>query len=132
MEELIKKYISVIIFLGGCMSFYFIGEIWHRPAFQQEIKEDRKFSMPVTIEMYTVINDGVTRRVISSKVVTDSITHKDTELVNRAIKEATHHMIAVRQKEIDNNDHYWRSAKFVEFNKEQDYTPVTFEIIDNN
>ena len=53
MEELLKKYLTVIIFLAGCASFYFIGEIWHKPAFQKEIVEDRKFSMPVTIEMYT-------------------------------------------------------------------------------
>ena len=124
MEALLKRYLSVILFLACCGSFYFIGEIWHRPAFQAEIKEDRRFSMPVTIEMYTVINDGVTRRVISSKVVTDSITHKDTELVNRAIKEATHRMIAVRQKEIDNNDHYWRSANFIDINIEKEYTPI--------
>ena len=83
--------------------------------------------MPVTIEMYTVINDGVTRRVVASKVVTDSITHKDTELVNRAIKEATHHMIATRQREIDHNDHYWRNAKFIDVGKEQ--TPITLNFL---
>lgn len=124
MERILKNYLVIILFLGACSSFYFIGELWHRPAFQKEIIEDKKFSMPVTIEMYTVINDGVTRRVVASKVVTDSITHKDTEIVNRAIKEATHHMIAVRQKEIDNNDHYWRNAKFIDLNKEQ--TPINF------
>ena len=124
MERILKNYLVIILFLGACSSFYFIGELWHRPAFQKEIVEDKKFSMPVTIEMYTVINDGVTRRVVASKVVTDSITHKDTEIVNRAIKEATHHMIAVRQKEIDNNDHYWRNAKFIDLNKEQ--TPIDF------
>lgn len=127
MERLLKNYLVVILFLGACSSFYFIGEIWHRPAFQKEIVEDRKFSMPVTIEMYTVINDGVTRRVVASKVVTDSITHKDTELVNRAIKEATHHMIATRQREIDHNDHYWRNAKFIDVGKEQ--TPITLNFL---
>ncbi len=84
--------------------------------------------MPVTIEMYTVINDGVTRRVVASKVVTDSITHKDTELVNRAIKEATHHMIATRQREIDHNDHYWRNAKFIDVGKEQ--TPIRLNFLE--
>lgn len=128
MERLLKNYLVVILFLGACSSFYFIGEIWHRPAFQKEIIEDRKFSMPVTIEMYTVINDGVTRRVVASKVVTDSITHKDTELVNRAIKEATHHMIATRQREIDHNDHYWRNAKFIDVGKEQ--TPITLNFLE--
>ena len=128
MERLLKNYLVVILFLGTCSSFYFIGEIWHRPAFQKEIVEDRKFSMPVTIEMYTVINDGVTRRVVASKVVTDSITHKDTELVNRAIKEATHHMIATRQREIDHNDHYWRNAKFIDVGKEQ--TPITLNFLE--
>lgn len=128
MEQLLKNYLVVILFLGACSSFYFIGEIWHRPAFQKEIVEDKKFSMPVTIEMYTVINDGVTRRVVASKVVTDSITHKDTELVNRAIKEATHHMIATRQREIDNNDHYWRNAKFIDVGKEQ--TPITLNFLE--
>jgi hypothetical protein len=128
MERLLKNYLVVILFLGACSSFYFIGEIWHRPAFQKEIVEDRKFSMPVTIEMYTVINDGVTRRVVASKVVTDSITHKDTELVNRAIKEATHHMIATRQREIDHNDHYWRNAKFIDVGKEQ--TPITLNFLE--
>ena len=128
MERLLKNYLVVILFLGACSSFYFIGEIWHRPAFQKEIVEDRKFSMPVTIEMYTVINDGVTRRVVASKVVTDSITHKDTELVNRAIKEATHHMIATRQREIDHNDHYWRNAKFIDVEKEQ--TPITLNFLE--
>jgi hypothetical protein len=128
MERLLKNYLVVIIFLGACSSFYFIGEIWHRPAFQKEIVEDKKFSMPVTIEMYTVINDGVTRRVVASKVVTDSITHKDTELVNRAIKEATHHMIATRQREIDHNDHYWRNAKFIDVGKEQ--TPITLNFLE--
>ena len=67
MEELLKKYLTVIAFIAACSSFYFIGEIWHRPAFQEQIKEDRKYSQPVTIEMYTVINDGVTRRVVASK-----------------------------------------------------------------
>ena len=124
MERILKNYLVIILFLGACSSFYFIGELWHRPAFQKEIVENKKFSMPVTIEMYTVINDGVTRRVVASKVVTDSITHKDTEIVNRAIKEATHHMIAVRQQEIDKNDHYWRNAKFIDLNKEQ--TPIDF------
>jgi hypothetical protein len=128
MERLLKNYLVVILFLGACSSFYFIGEIWHRPAFQKEIVEDKKFSMPVTIEMYTVINDGVTRRVVASKVVTDSITHKDTELVNRAIKEATHHMIATRQREIDHNDHYWRNAKFIDVGKEQ--TPITLNFLE--
>lgn len=124
MERILKNYLVIILFLGACSSFYFIGELWHRPAFQKEIVEDKKFSMPVTIEMYTVINDGVTRRVVASKVVTDSITHKDTEIVNRAIKEATHHMITVRQQEIDKNDHYWRNAKFIDMNMEQ--TPIDF------
>ena len=128
MERLLKNYLVVILFLGACSSFYFIGEIWHRPAFQKEIVEDKKFSMPVTIEMYTVINDGVTRRVVASKVVTDSIAHKDTELVNRAIKEATHHMIATRQREIDHNDHYWRNAKFIDVGKEQ--TPITLNFLE--
>lgn len=128
MERLLKNYLVVILFLGACSSFYFIGEIWHRPAFQKEIVEDKKFSMPVTIEMYTVINDGVTRRVVASKVVTDSITHRDTELVNRAIKEATHHMIATRQREIDHNDHYWRNAKFIDVGKEQ--TPITINFLE--
>ena len=129
MEELLKKYLVVILFLGACSSFYFIGEIWHKPAFQKEIMEDRKFSMPVTIEMYTVINDGVTRRIVASKVVTDSITHKDTEIVNRAIKEATHRMIAIRQKEIDNNERYWRDAKFIDVGKEKDFTPVNLKFL---
>lgn len=124
MVELLKKYITVVLFLACCGSFYIIGEIWHKPAFQKEIVEDRKFSMPVTIEMYTVINDGVTRRVVASKVVTDSITHKDTEMVNRAIKEATHRMIVIRQNEIDHNERYWRSANFVDIGKEQGFTPV--------
>lgn len=128
MERLLKNYLVVILFLGACSSFYFIGEIWHRPAFQKEIVEDKKFSMPVTIEMYTVINDGVTRRVVASKVVTDSITHRDTELVNRAIKEATHHMIATRQREIDHNDHYWRNAKFIDVGKEQ--TPISLNFLE--
>lgn len=128
MERLLKNYLVVILFLGACSSFYFIGEIWHRPAFQKEIVEDKKFSMPVTIEMYTVINDGVTRQVVASKVVTNSITHKDTELVNRAIKEATHHMIATRQREIDHNDHYWRNAKFIDVGKEQ--TPITLNFLE--
>lgn len=130
MEEILRKYLVVIFFLSACSSFYFIGEIWHKPAFQKEIKEDRKFSMPVTIEMYTVINDGVTRRIVASKVVTDSITHKDTEMVNRAIKEATHKMIAIRQKEIDHNEHYWRNAKFVDVGKEKDFTPVNMKFLD--
>jgi hypothetical protein len=129
MEELLKKYLTVIIFLAGCASFYFIGEIWHKPAFQKEIVEDRKFSMPVTIEMYTVINDGVTRRIVASKVVTDSITHKDTEMVNRSIREATHKMIALRQKEIDHNERYWRDAKFIDVGKEKDFTPVDISFI---
>lgn len=86
--------------------------------------------MPVTIEMYTVINDGVTRRIVASKVVTDSITHKDTEIVNRAIKEATHRMIAIRQKEIDNNERYWRDAKFIDVGKEKDFTPVNIKFLD--
>lgn len=125
MEELLKKYLVFIAFLGGLSVFYFVGDIWHKPAFQKEVVEDRKFSMPVTIEMYTVINDGVTRRIVASKVVTDSITHKDTEMVNRAIKEATHKMIAIRQNEIDHNEKYWRSAKFVDIGKEKaDFTKL--------
>lgn len=125
MEEILKKYLVFIAFLAGLSVFYFVGDIWHKPAFQKEVVEDRKFSMPVTIEMYTVINDGVTRRIVASKVVTDSITHKDTELVNRAIKEATHKMIAIRQNEIDHNEKYWRSAKFVDIGKEKtDFTKL--------
>lgn len=125
MEEILKKYLVVIAFLGGLSVFYFVGDIWHKPAFQKEVVEDRKFSMPVTIEMYTVINDGVTRRIVASRVVTDSITHKDTEMVNRAIKEATHKMIAIRQNEIDHNEKYWRSAKFVDIGKEApDFTKL--------
>lgn len=125
MEEILKKYLVVIAFLGGLSVFYFVGDIWHKPAFQKEVVEDRKFSMPVTIEMYTVINDGVTRRIVASKVVTDSITHKDTEMVNRAIKEATHKMIAIRQNEIDHNEKYWRSVKFVDIGKEApDFTKL--------
>lgn len=125
MEEILKKYLVFIAFLGGLSVFYFVGDIWHKPAFQKEVVEDRKFSMPVTIEMYTVINDGVTRLIVASKVVTDSITHKDTEMVNRAIKEATHKMIAIRQNEIDHNEKYWRSAKFVDIGKESaDFTKL--------
>ena len=103
--------------------------MWHKPAFQAEVKEDRKYSQPVTIEMYTVINDGITRRVVASKVVTDSITHKDTEIVNRAIREATHKMIATRQSEIDHNENYWRSAKFINTSKEE--TPANISFIEN-
>lgn len=88
--------------------------------------------MPVTIEMYTVINDGVTRRIVASKVVTDSITHKDTEMVNRSIREATHKMIALRQKEIDHNERHWRNAKFVDVGKEKDFTPVNISFIEDD
>lgn len=129
MEELVRKYLVIIAFIAGCGSFYFIGELWHKPAFQVEVKEDRKYSQPVTIEMYTVINDGITRRVVASKVVTDSITHKDTEIVNRAIREATHKMIATRQSEIDHNENYWRSAKFINTSKEA--TPANISFIEN-
>lgn len=132
MEEILKKYLVFIAFLGGLSVFYFVGDIWHKPAFQKEVVEDRKFSMPVTIEMYTVINDGVTRRIVASKVVTDSITHKDTEMVNRSIREATHKMIALRQKEIDHDERYWRNAKFVDVGKENDFTPVNISFIEDD
>lgn len=39
-------------------------------------------------------------------------------------------MIAIRQKEIDHNERYWRDAKFIDVGKEKDFTPVNIKFLD--
>lgn len=91
------------------------------------MREDRKFANPVTVEMYTVINDGVTRRIVSSKAVVDSLTTDDITIVNSEIKKATVQMAKDRQEEIDRDNRYWRSLRTLDINKEKTinigYTP---------
>ena len=53
-------------------------------------------------------------------------------VVVQSAGEATHKMIALRQKEIDHNERYWRNAKFVDVGKEKDFTPVDISFIEDD
>lgn len=119
---------SVICFFTIIL-FIVCGHVWHAPENEREMREDRKFANPVTVEMYTVINDGVTRRIVSSKVVVDSLTTDDITIVNSEIKKATVQMAKDRQEEVDSDNRYWRSLRTLDINKEKTinigYTPKT-------
>ena len=124
-----KLSICSVICFSTIILFTVCGYIWHAPENEREMREDRKFANPVTVEMYTVINDGVTRRIVSSKVVIDSLTTDDITIVNSEIKKATVQMAKDRQEEIDRDNRYWRSLKTLDINKEKSinigYTPKT-------
>lgn len=78
---------------------------------RSELKQTGK----VLVEMYTVIDDGITKRTLKSQIVVDSIYDRDVENLNSALKEMTYNTVMQRQKEIDD-------IKFISINQAAEET----------
>lgn len=72
----------------------------------------------VTVEANLTISDGVTKRSMKSKVITDSVTHGIVKIVNDEMLQATYKIIDDRQQEIDTDPNYW-SKNTINLNMEQ-------------
>ena len=83
------------------------AELQHHRAMETRVdqkveRSDLKQTGKVLVEMYTVIDDGITKRTLKSQIVVDSIYDRDVENLNSALKEMTYNTVVQRQKEIDN------------------------------
>ena len=76
----------------------------------------------VLVEMYTVIDDGVTKRTLKSQIVVDSIYDRDVENLNSALKNMTYNTIVARQHEIDTKSGSYRGNVFIDHTAEM--TPI--------
>lgn len=95
---------------AGLMVFTVAGgsaDLQHHRAMETRVdkkieRSDLKQTGKVLVEMYTVIDDGITKRTLKSQIVVDSIYDRDVENLNSALKEMTYNTVVQRQKEIDN------------------------------
>ena len=78
----------------------------------------------VLVEMHTIIDDGITRRVLKSQILVDSIQERDVEYLNSAIKNMTYNNIVARQYEIDNKAGSYRDNIII--NPTLEMTPVNY------
>lgn len=105
------EFLKCLGLLGGSLMVFMVAggsaELQHHRAMETRVdqkveRSDLKQTGKVLVEMYTVIDDGVTKRTLKSQIVVDSIYDRDVENLNSALKEMTYNTVVQRQKEIDN------------------------------
>lgn len=98
---------------AGLMVFTVAGgsaDLQHHRAMETRVdkkieRSELKQTGKVLVEMYTVIDDGVTKRTLKSQIVVDSIYDRDVENLNTALKDMTYKTVVERQHEIDNTQY---------------------------
>ena len=105
------EFLKCLSLLGGSLMVFMVAggsaELQHHRAMETRVdqkveRSDLKQTGKVLVEMYTVIDDGITKRTLKSQIVVDSIYDRDVENLNSALKEMTYNTVVQRQKEIDN------------------------------
>lgn len=105
------EFLKCLGLLGGSLMVFMVAggsaELQHHRAMETRVdqkveRSDLKQTGKVLVEMYTVIDDGITKRTLKSQIVVDSIYDRDVENLNSALKEMTYNTVVQRQKEIDN------------------------------
>ena len=118
------EFLKCLGLLGGSLMVFMLAggsaELQHHRAMETRVdqkveRSDLKQTGKVLVEMYTVIDDGVTKRTLKSQIVVDSIYDRDVENLNSALKEMTYNTVVQRQKEIDN-------TKFISINQAAEQT----------
>ena len=118
------EFLKCLGLLGGSLMVFMVAggsaELQHHRAMETRVdqkveRSDLKQTGKVLVEMYTVIDDGVTKRTLKSQIVVDSIYDRDVENLNSALKEMTYNTVVQRQKEIDN-------TKFISINQAAEQT----------
>lgn len=108
------EFLKCLGLLGGSLMVFIVAggsaELQHHRAMETRVdqkveRSDLKQTGKVLVEMYTVIDDGITKRTLKSQIVVDSIYDRDVENLNSALKEMTYNTVVQRQKEIDNTKH---------------------------
>lgn len=98
---------------AGLMVFTVAGgsaDLQHHRAMETRVDKkiessELKQTGKVLVEMYTIIDDGVTKRTLKSQIVVDSIYDRDVENLNMALKDMTYKTVVERQREIDNTQY---------------------------
>jgi len=98
---------------AGLMVFTVAGgsaDLQHHRAMETRVDKkiessELKQTGKVLVEMYTVIDDGITKRTLKSQIVVDSIYDRDVENLNMALKDMTYKTVVERQREIDNTQY---------------------------
>lgn len=111
------------MFSGALMVFVVAGggaSLQHHRSMETHVdkkieRSELKQTGKVLVEMYTVIDDGITKRTLKSQIVVDSIYDRDVENLNTALKKMTYNTVAQRQKEIDD-------TKFISINQAAEET----------
>ena len=104
------EFLKCLGLLGGSLMVFMIAggsaDLQHHRAMETRVdktveRSELKQTGKVLVEMYTVIDDGITKRTLKSQIVVDSIYDRDVENLNSALKEMTYNTVIQRQKEID-------------------------------
>lgn len=104
------EFLKCLGLLGGSLMVFMVAggsaELQHHRAMETRVdqtveRSELKQTGKVLVEMYTVIDDGITKRTLKSQIVVDSIYDRDVENLNSALKEMTYNTVVQRQKEID-------------------------------
>lgn len=118
------EFLKCLGLLGGSLMVFVIAggsaELQHHRAMETRVdqkveRSELKQTGKVLVEMYTVIDDGITKRTLKSQIVVDSIYDRDVENLNSALKEMTYNTVVQRQKEIDD-------TKFISINQAAEET----------
>lgn len=118
------EFLKCLGLLGGSLMVFMVAggsaELQHHRAMETRVdqkveRSDLKQTGKVLVEMYTVIDDGITKRTLKSQIVVDSIYDRDVENLNSALKEMTYNTVVQRQKEIDD-------TKFISINQAAEQT----------
>lgn len=104
------EFLKCLGLLGGSLMVFMVAggsaDLQHHRAMETRVdktveRSELKQTGKVLVEMYTVIDDGITKRTLKSQIVVDSIYDRDVENLNSALKEMTYNTVVQRQKEID-------------------------------
>ena len=104
------EFLKCLGLLGGSLMVFMVAggsaELQRHRAMETRVdktveRSELKQTGKVLVEMYTVIDDGITKRTLKSQIVVDSIYDRDVENLNSALKEMTYNTVVQRQKEID-------------------------------
>lgn len=118
------EFLKCLGLVGGSLMVFMIAggsaELQHHRAMETRVdqkveRSELKQTGKVLVEMYTVIDDGITKRTLKSQIVVDSIYDRDVENLNSALKEMTYNTVMQRQKEIDD-------TKFISINQAAEET----------
>ena len=110
-----------VIGIGLSSGFLFFSRIFKLTLddvkVENVISTESVVNHDVTVETNITVSDGVTKRMMASKITTDSVTHDMIKAVNDKMLMATYQIVDDRQNEIDTDSTYW-NKNVIKHNRE--------------